>query len=1072
MRIRALRAVLASLALAVVALMAIAGTQSRQPVNAATVNNNMIVIIPTTLQPIPFTVTFDSNGGTGSMVPMTFTATGRPLTANSFTRAGFTFAGWATTPTGSVAYANSAVYNTIGNVTLYAVWTPVTYTVTFSANGGSGSMAAMTFTATGRALTANSFTRAGYTFAGWARSATGAVAFANSAVYNTIGNVTLFAVWTPIEYTITFNANGGTGTMPAQVFTVVGEPVNANSFARVGYTFAGWATTPTGPVAVANSATYNTAGNVNLYAVWTPIEYTINFSANGGTGTMPAQVFTVVGEPVNANTFTRAGYTFAGWATTPTGPVAVANSATYNTAGNVTLFAVWTLIDYTITFNANGGTGTMPAQVFTVVGEPVNANTFTRAGYTFAGWARSATGAVAVANSATYNTAGNVTLFAVWTPIEYTINFNANGGTGTMAAQVFTVVGEPVNANTFTRAGYTFAGWATTPTGPVAVANSATYNTAGNVTLFAVWTPVDYTITFNANGGTGTMPAQVFTVVGEPVNANTFTRAGYTFAGWARSATGAVAVANSATYNTAGNVTLFAVWTPVDYTITFNANGGTGTMAAQVFTVVGEPVNANAFTREGYTFAGWARSATGAVAVANSATYNTAGNVILYAVWTPIEYTITFNANGGTGTMPAQVFTVVGEPVNANTFTRAGYTFAGWSKTATGAVAVANSATYNTAGNVALFAVWTPVDYTITFNANGGTGTMPAQVFTVLGEPVNANTFTRAGYTFAGWARSATGAVAVANSATYNTAGNVTLFAVWTPITYTVTFNANGGTGTMAAMTFTTTGRALTANTFTRAGYAFAGWARTATGTVAFANSAVYNTAGNVTLFAVWTLIDYTITFNANGGTGTMAAQVFTVVGEPVNANTFTRAGYTFAGWARSATGAVAVANSATYNTIGNVTLFAVWTPITYTVTFNANGGTGSMAPMTFTVTGKALTANTFTRAGYTFAGWARSATGAVAVANSATYNTIGNVTLFAVWTPITYTVTFNANGGTGSMAAMTFTAAGRALTANTFTRAGFTFAGWATSATGAVVFANSATYNTIGNVTLYAKWR
>jgi uncharacterized repeat protein (TIGR02543 family) len=1072
MRIRALRAVLASLALAVVALMAIAGTQSPQPVNAATVNNNMIVIIPTTLQPIPFTVTFDSNGGTGSMVPMTFTATGRPLTANSFTRAGFTFAGWATTPTGSVAYANSAVYNTIGNVTLYAVWTPVTYTVTFSANGGSGSMAAMTFTVAGRPLTANAFTRAGYTFAGWARSATGAVAIANSATYNTIGNVTLFAVWTPIDYTITFNANGGTGTMAAQVFTVVGEPVNANSFARAGYTFAGWATTPTGPVAVANSAVYNTAGNVNLYAVWTPVNYTITFNANGGTGTMAAQVFTVVGEPVNANTFTRAGYAFAGWARTATGPVAVANSTTYNTAGNVLLYAVWTPIEYTITFNANGGTGSMPVQVFTVLGEPVNTNAFTRAGYTFAGWARSATGTVAVANSATYNTAGNVVLFAVWTPVDYTITFSANGGAGTMAAQVFTVVGEPVNANTFTRAGYTFAGWARSATSAVAVANSATYNTAGNVTLFAVWMPIDYTITFNANGGTGAMAAQVFTVVGEPVNANTFTRAGYTFAGWARSATGAVAVANSATYNTAGNVTLFAVWTPVDYTITFNANGGMGTMAAQVFTVVGEPVNANTFTRAGYTFAGWARSATGAMAVANSATYNTIGNVTLFAVWTPVDYTITFNANGGTGTMAAQVFTVVGEPVNANTFTRAGYTFAGWARSATGAVAVANSASYNTIGNVTLFAAWTPVDYTITFNANGGTGTMAAQVFTVVGEPVNANTFTRAGYTFAGWARSATGAVAVANSATYNTAGNVTLFVVWTPVTYTVTFNANGGTGTMAAMTFTVAGRALTANTFARAGYTFAGWARSAIGAVVVANSATYNTAGNVSLFAVWTPVNYTITFNANGGTGTMAAQVFTVVGEPVNANTFTRAGYMFAGWSKTATGTVTVANSAAYNTIGNVTLFAVWTPVTFTVTFNANGGTGTMAAMTFTVAGRALTANTFARAGYTFAGWARSAIGAVVVANSATYNTIGDVTLFAVWTPVTYTVTFNANGGTGTMAAMTFTASGRALTANAFRRTGFTFTGWSRSATGAVAVANSATYNTIGNVVLYAVWR
>ena len=128
----------------------------------------------------------------------------------------------------------------------------------------------------------------------------------------------------------------------------------------------------------------------------------------------------------------------------------------------------------------------------------------------------------------------------------------------------------------------------------------------------------------------------------------------------------------------------------------------------------------------------------------------------------------------------------------------------------------------------------------------------------------------------------------------------------------------------MANQTFTVTGAALTANAFTRTGYTFAGWSTTATGTVAFANSANYNTAGNVTLFAVWTPIDYTITFNANGGTGTMANQVFTVVGEPVNANAFTRVGYTFAGWSKTATGTVAVANSANYATAGNVTLPAV----------------------------------------------------------------------------------------------------------------------------------------------------
>jgi uncharacterized repeat protein (TIGR02543 family) len=314
-----------------------------------------------------------------------------------------------------------------------------------------------------------------------------------------------------------------------------------------------------------------------------------------------------------------------------------------------------------------------------------------------------------------------------------------------------------------------------------------------------------------------------------------------------------VAFANSANYNTAGNVTLYAVWTAVNYTVTFNANGGTGTMANQTFTVAGAALTKNTLTRTGYTFAGWSSTAAGSVAFADSATYNTAGNVTLYAVWTAVNYTVTFNANGGAGTMSAMTFTVAGKALTANAFTRTGYTFAGWSTTATGTVAFANNANYNTAGNVTLYAVWTAVNYTVTFNANGGTGTMANQTFTVAGAALTKNTLTRAGYTFSGWATTATGSVAFADAATYNTAGNVTLYAVWTPVTYTVTFNANGGTGTMAAMTFTVTGRALTKNTFTRTGKTFGGWATTAAGTtVAYADMATINTAGNITLYAIW----------------------------------------------------------------------------------------------------------------------------------------------------------------------------------------------------------------------------
>ncbi len=487
---RVRRALLGAFAALFVAL-GIAMVTVTPEVGAVETNQNMVVVIPSTTTTIPFnsTLTFDANGGSGVMANQVVrSGTAAALTANAFTRTGYNFAGWATSPTGSVAYANSASYTASGNVTLYAVWTTVTYTATFNANGGTGTMAAMTFTVTGRALTANTFTRAGYTFAGWSKSAAGAATIANGANYATAGNVTLFAVWTPVDYTITFNANGGTGTMANQVFTVVGEPVNANTFTRVGYTFAGWSKTAAGAVAVANSANYNTAGNVTFFAVWTPVNYTITFNANGGTGTMAAMTFTVAGKAVTANTFTRANYTFAGWSKTAAGAVAVANQANYNTAGNVTFYAVWTPVDYTITFNANGGTGTMANQVFTVVGEAVNANTFTRANYTFAGWSKSAAGAVAVANQANYNTAGNVTFYAVWTPVTFRVTFNANGGTGTMPAMTFTVAGATLTRNTFTRTGKTFGGWATTATGTtVAYADAARINTAGNVTLYAIW---------------------------------------------------------------------------------------------------------------------------------------------------------------------------------------------------------------------------------------------------------------------------------------------------------------------------------------------------------------------------------------------------------------------------------------------------------------------------------------------------------------------------------------------------------------------------------------------------------
>ncbi|MBQ8112065.1 MAG: InlB B-repeat-containing protein, partial [Kiritimatiellae bacterium] len=186
--------------------------------------------------------------------------------------------------------------------------------------------------------------------------------------------------------------------------------------------------------------------------------------------------------------------------------------------------------------------------------------------------------------------------------------------------------------------------------------------------------------------------------------------------------------------------------------------------------------------------------------------------------------------------------------------------------------------------------------------------------------------------------------------------------------------------------------------------------------------------------------------------------------------------GYVFNGWNPTKIAA---------GGFGAKTVTAKWTPISYTVKFNANGGSGTMANLAMTYgTAKALTANAFTRTGYTFKGWATSS-GATTAAytdkqsvNNLTSTANGTVNLYAVWQVNTYTVKFNANGGSGTTAQLACTyGQGASLTANAFTRAGYAFVGWMTSANGTTVAYTDGqsvlNLSTQANATvnLYAKW-
>ena len=320
------------------------------------------------------------------------------------------------------------------------------------------------------------------------------------------------------------------------------------------------------------------------------------------------------------------------------------------------------------------------------------------------------------------------------------------------------------------------------------------------------------------------------------------------------------------------------------------------------------------------------------------------------------QQTITFDSAGGTSVAP--ITAAYGSSlVSPMAPTKNGYNFAGWSP--------AFPATMP-AGGAILTAQWTANTYSVKFNANGGSGSMSNESFVYgTAKALTANAFTRSGYTFAGWATSATGAKvyndkqSISNLTTTN-GGTVNLYAVWTGVPYSVQFNANGGSGTMANESFVYgTAKALTANAFTRTSYTFAGWATSATGAKVYNDKqSVQNltttSGGTVNLYAVWTQATYSVKFNANGGSGTMADETF-VYGQAkaLTANAFTRTGYMFAGWSTSATGAKvyddqqSVSNLTTING-GTVNLYAVWNPATYCVIDLSAGSSASSYPITF----------------------------------------------------------------------------------------------------------------------------
>ncbi|MHB1210440.1 MAG: InlB B-repeat-containing protein [Acidimicrobiales bacterium] len=234
-----------------------------------------------------------------------------------------------------------------------------------------------------------------------------------------------------------------------------------------------------------------------------------------------------------------------------------------------------------------------------------------------------------------------------------------------------------------------------------------------------------------------------------------------------------------------------------------------------------------------------------------------------------------------------------------------------------------------------------------------------------------------------------------------------------------------------------------------------------------------------------------TISFDSQGGSpvdslsGADSSSI-TLPGAP------NRSGYSFLGWFADSSGGQALTSP--YTLTGDLTLFAQWSAsgqscgggsrvghdggdqssCAVSVTFAANTGTGTMTSESFTSgVEKTLSADSFVKPGYSFAGWNTSADGnGTPYAEGASLTLSSALTLFAQWTPNTNTVTFAAN--TGTMTSESFTSGvEKTLTTDSFVKPGYSFAGWNTSADGnGTPYAEGASLTLTGDLTLFAQWK
>ncbi len=394
--------------------------------------------------------------------------------------------------------------------------------------------------------------------------------------------------------------------------------------------------------------------------------------------------------------------------------------------------------------------------------------------------------------------------------------------------------------------------------------------------------------------------------------------------------------------------------------------------------------------------------------------------------------------------------------------------------------------------------------YRVTYVLNGAEDNSQNPACYDKGTKLSLKAPTRTGYTFAGWYTDKK--FSAKKKVTAVSGGNKTVYAKWTVNKYNIAFSGNGSTSgrmkKLSGIAYTTT-KTLTANAFKKKGYSFTSWNTKKDGSgdnysnKAKVKSLSAKNKATVTLYAQWKIVNYKITYTLNGSDAWPALNAetnpatYTVKDRVVLAKP-TREHYVFAGWYADRKFKKRVTTIAAGST-GNRTLYAKWTPIKYSITFSKNNesypdtpaASGSMKSMTGVAwnTTKTLTANGFTKKGYTFVGWNTVAVPTevepgTTYANKAKVRNLAGeqgakVTLYAQWKLTNYKINYNVTADVdNSMNPATYTMEDPDIEIQVPVRPGYDFVGWYADAKFKKKAGLTIVSGSTGVRTFYPKWK